>query len=153
MNNVFCHFYRELEVRGSQLNTILKMSIFNLWIGTWSRCAAAQHIIWHLFFLAWQRRKETNTHLTFTFTLLLAATPEWLQNPSAHLKSSAMAVSCTAPELQESSVRTLRWSLQADKQQVQAGTFTMMKHFCLSCCHLCFLWCCLSSNVGDTAWS
>lgn len=138
MNNVFCHFYEGLGVRGSKLNTVFKMSIFNLRISRWSRYTA-QHIIchWYFFDMAKENRDLETPHFHF-YTALLAATPELLQNPSAHLESSAMAFSCTAPELWKSTIRTLKWCLPADKQQVQAGLFTMIKLFCLSSCHLWF---------------
>lgn len=132
----FVIFYEGLGVRGSKLNTVFKMSIFNLWISRWSRYTA-QHIMCHCYFFDMARRTETWNHFHF-YTALLAATPELLQNPSAHLESSAMAFSCTAPELWKSTVRTLKWCLPADKQQVQAGLFTMIKLFCLSSCHLWF---------------
>lgn len=57
-NNALCHSY------GGLVNYFipLKMSIFNLCISRWSRCAATQHIISHCYFF--DMAKDEQRHAT-----------------------------------------------------------------------------------------
>lgn len=122
----------------------LALNILNLFLSRWSRCAVGHYL--SLLFI-WHSWRWTKTSLPSNLTILVQA-PDWLQNLSAHLQSSAIDFSCTVYWVLElllpsNTVRTLK-CLRADK-------FKLTYLLWWKCSLICVIFSCgyLSFTVAD----